>query len=152
MLDPITQDVCAFYKDHGLFSDLTGVVYETPEGQRIARTLGPHKAAILQNHGLVTVGQTVAEAAWWFVTMDRSCQAQLLYEAAGVPAKLDHSHALATRQQVGNHPAGWFQFQPFLARIIRDEPDLLEIFPDPSRISFQEAARRMDIQSVTRYF
>jgi len=43
-----------------------------------------------------------------------------------VPIKIDHSHAIATRQQVGNALAGWFQFQPLLARIIRDEPDLLE--------------------------
>ena len=125
LLDPITQDACAFYEDHGLFSDFTGVVYETSEGQRIAKALGPHKAAILQNHGLITVGETVEEAAWWFITMDRNCQAQLLAEAAGVPVKIDHSHAIATRHQVGNHLAGWFQFQPLLARIIRDEPDLL---------------------------
>jgi ribulose-5-phosphate 4-epimerase/fuculose-1-phosphate aldolase len=126
LLDPITQDACAFYEDHGLFSDFTGVVYEKSEGERIAKALGPHKAAILQNHGLITVGENVEEAAWWFITMDRSCQAQLLAEAAGVPVKIDHAHALATRQQVGNHLAGWFQFQPLLARIIRDEPDLLD--------------------------
>jgi hypothetical protein len=38
---------------------------------------------------------------------------------------------LATRQQVGNHLAGWFQFQPLLARIIRDEPDLLDQYREP---------------------
>jgi ribulose-5-phosphate 4-epimerase/fuculose-1-phosphate aldolase len=27
LLDPITQDACAFYEDHGLFADFTGVVY-----------------------------------------------------------------------------------------------------------------------------
>jgi ribulose-5-phosphate 4-epimerase/fuculose-1-phosphate aldolase len=126
LLDPITQDACAFYEDHGLFSDFTGVVYETSEGERIAKALGPHKAAILRNHGLITVGETVEEATWWFITMDRSCQAQLLAEAAGVPVKIDHSQAIATKQQVGNHLAGWIQFQPLLARILRDEPDLLD--------------------------
>jgi ribulose-5-phosphate 4-epimerase/fuculose-1-phosphate aldolase len=68
----------------------------------------------------------VEEAAWWFIAMDRSCQAQLLAEAAGEPVKIDHTTAVATREQVGRHLAGWFQFQPLLARIIRDEPDLLE--------------------------
>src|SRR5690348_12953051 len=126
LLDPITQDACAFYEDHGLFADFTGVVYETSEGERIAKALGPHKAAILRNHGLLTVGQTVEEAAWWFITMDRSCHAQLLAEAAGDPVKIDHANAIATRGQVGSHFAGWFQFQPLLARILRDEPDLLE--------------------------
>ena len=56
LLDPITQDACAFYEDHGLFADFTGVVYETSEGERIAKALGTGKAAILRNHGLLTVG------------------------------------------------------------------------------------------------
>src|SRR6476661_1351748 len=55
LLDPITQDVCAFYEDHALFADFTGVVYETSEGERIAKTLGDRKAVILRNHGLLTV-------------------------------------------------------------------------------------------------
>jgi ribulose-5-phosphate 4-epimerase/fuculose-1-phosphate aldolase len=126
LLDPITQDACAFYEDHGLFADFTGIVYETSEGERIAKALGPHKAAILRNHGLLAVGETVEEAAWWFITMDRSCHAQLLAEAAGEPVKIDHAQAIDTRGQVGTHFAGWFQFQPLLARILRDEPDLLD--------------------------
>ncbi len=56
LLDPITQDACAFYEDHGLFDDFTGVVYETSEGDRIAQALGKCKAVILRNHGLMTVG------------------------------------------------------------------------------------------------
>jgi ribulose-5-phosphate 4-epimerase/fuculose-1-phosphate aldolase len=126
LLDPITQDACAFYDDHAVFADFTGVVYETSEGERIARALGAKKAAILRNHGLLTVGETVDEAVWWFVTMDRSCQAQLLAEAAGEPVKIDPTHAAATREQVGTHLAGWFQCQPLLTRILREEPDLLE--------------------------
>jgi ribulose-5-phosphate 4-epimerase/fuculose-1-phosphate aldolase len=39
-LDPITQDVCAFYGDHGLFDDYTGVVLDLEEGKRIASALG----------------------------------------------------------------------------------------------------------------
>jgi len=126
LLDPITQDACAFYDDHSLFTDFTGVVYETTEGQRIAEALGDRKAAILRNHGLLTVGRTVDEAAWWFITMDRSCQAQLMAEAVSTPVKIDAANAAITQQQVGSHIAGWFQFQPLWARIVREQPDLLE--------------------------
>ena len=35
-LDPITQDSCAFFDDHDVFDDFTGVVNETSEGDRIA--------------------------------------------------------------------------------------------------------------------
>ncbi len=126
LLDPITQDVCAFYGDHSLFSDFTGVVYETSEGERIAQALGQKKAVILRNHGLLTVGHTVDEAAWWFITMERSCQAQLLAEAVASPVTIDAASAAITQQQIGSHMAGWFQFQPLWARIVREQPDLLE--------------------------
>jgi ribulose-5-phosphate 4-epimerase/fuculose-1-phosphate aldolase len=126
LLDPITQDACAFYQDHGLFDDYTGVVYETAEGDRIARALGAGKAVILRNHGLLTVGGTVDEAAWWFITMERSCQAQLLAEAAGQPVLISHENALLTRDQVAGGINGWFQYQPMWNMISRQEPDLFD--------------------------
>jgi ribulose-5-phosphate 4-epimerase/fuculose-1-phosphate aldolase len=126
LLDPITQDACAFYEDHALFDDYTGVVYETSEGDRIAQTLGPRKAIILRNHGLLTVGQTVEEAAWWFITMDRCCHAQLMAEAAGKPVPIPHASAAVARSQVGGNMVGWFQFQPLWAKISREEPDIFE--------------------------
>ena len=125
-LDPITQDECAFFEDHVVFDDFTGVVYETSEGERIAKALLTHKAAILRNHGLLTVGHTVDEAAWWFITMDRSCHAQLLAEEAGQPILINRECALATRQQVGTDETGWFQFQPLWQMITHEQPDLLD--------------------------
>ncbi len=126
LLDPITQDACAFYGDHGLFDDYTGVVLDVEEGKRIAHALGGHKAVILRNHGLLTAGQSVDEAAWWFVAMERSCQAQLLAMAAGTPISIDHEMALTTQTQVGYPLAGWFSFQPLYQRIVKEQPDLLE--------------------------
>jgi ribulose-5-phosphate 4-epimerase/fuculose-1-phosphate aldolase len=126
LLDPLTQDVCAFYEDHAVFQDFTGIVYERSEGQRIADTLAEAKAIILRNHGLLTVGQTVDEAVWWFITMERSCQAQLLAEAAGKPIRIEHENALITRRQLGTPSAGWFQFQPLWARITKEQPDLFD--------------------------
>lgn len=125
-LDPLTQDACAFYDDHVVFDDYTGLVEETSEGDRIARTLGSKKAAILRNHGLLTVGHSVDEAAWWFVTMDRSCHSQLLAEAAGQPRKIPHDTAKRTYALVGQPLAGWFQFQPLFQRIARAHPDLFD--------------------------
>ena len=126
VLDPITQDACAFYKDHAVFDDYTGVVYDSGEGKRIGQTLGSHKAAILRNHGLLTVGQSVDEAAWWFITMERSCQAQLLAEAVGKPIPITPEAAEHTRGQVGTNMVGWFAFQPLWDKILRDQPDLLD--------------------------
>jgi ribulose-5-phosphate 4-epimerase/fuculose-1-phosphate aldolase len=126
ILDPITQDVCAFYDDHSLFDDYTGVVVDVEEGKRIGVALGDNKAVILRNHGLLTVGHSVDEAVWWFVTMERSCQAQLLAEAAGTPVFIDKDMAEFTATQVGSHYGGWLSFQPLYERIVREQPDLLD--------------------------
>ncbi|MCI0182300.1 MAG: class II aldolase/adducin family protein [Acidibacillus sp.] len=126
LLDPITQDACAFYDDHALFDDYTGVVLDVEEGQRIGKVLGSRKAVILRNHGLLTVGHSVEETAWWFIAMDRSCQAQLLAEAAGQPILIDPEHAALTRTQVGSEIAGWFSFQPLWSMISQLQPDFLD--------------------------
>lgn len=126
LLDPITQDVCAFYGDHGLFDDFTGVVLDLEEGRRIGGALADHKAVILRNHGLLTVGHSVEEAAWWFITMERSCQAQLLAEAAGTPVLIAPETAELTARQTGSHAAGRFSFQPLWDVITTEQPDLFD--------------------------
>jgi ribulose-5-phosphate 4-epimerase/fuculose-1-phosphate aldolase len=129
-LAPITQDVCAFYEDHAVYDDFGGVAVELDEGQRIAEAIGKRKAAILQSHGLITVGGTVDEAVWWFITMERSCQVQLLAEATlrnGETLKLISPQVAAQAYKIVGSPfSGWFQFQPLYARIVKEQPDLLE--------------------------
>src|SRR3954465_13286196 len=125
-LDPLTQDSCMFYGDHAVFDDYTGVVLDLEEGKRIAHALGDHKAAILSNHGLLTVGHTVDEAAWWFITMERTCQAQLLAESAGTPVLIDADQAEKTAAQVGSHIGGWISFQPLYDWITAQQPELLD--------------------------
>ncbi|MCW2902022.1 MAG: hypothetical protein JWO67_4287 [Streptosporangiaceae bacterium] len=126
LLEPITQDVCAFYQDHGLFDDYTGVVTDLEEGKRIAAALSDHKAVILRNHGLLTVGDTVDAAAWWFITMERSCQVQLLAKAAGTVVPIKHDNAVLTHGQIGNDLVGWINYQPLYDQITREQPDLFE--------------------------
>jgi ribulose-5-phosphate 4-epimerase/fuculose-1-phosphate aldolase len=125
-LDPLTQDSCAFYGDHALFDDFTGVVVDTAEGARIAEALGTNKMAILRNHGLLTVGTSVDTAAWWFITAERTCQSQLAAMAAGKPVSIDDEHAELTHGQVGTELAGQFSFHPLYEWIVAQEPDLLD--------------------------
>lgn len=126
LLDPLTQDACSFYNDHVVFNDYTGVVLDPSEGQRIAQALGNGKAAILQNHGLLTVGQTVEAAVWWFIAMERACHVQLLAEAAGQPIAITPAVAQLTQSQIGTPYMGWWSFQAEYERIVRLQPDLLD--------------------------
>ncbi len=126
-LDPITQDACIFYEDHVVITAQGGaVVFDVDAGKEMAAAFPKGKAAIHQNHGLFTVGQTVEEAAFWFVSMERSCHAQLMAEAAGTPKLIPHDMASYTSANTGFPLAGWFSFQPLWQEISRTDPDLFD--------------------------
>ena len=126
-LDPITQDACIFYDDHVVIAEQGGkVVFEVEAGEEFASKFPKGKAAIHQNHGLFTVGTTVEAAAYWFITMERSCQAQLAAMAAGDPILIPHDSATYTQQLTGFPESGWFQFQPLFQEICATDPELFE--------------------------
>jgi ribulose-5-phosphate 4-epimerase/fuculose-1-phosphate aldolase len=125
-IEPLTQDACAFYEDVGRYDDYTGVVLDDAEGRRIGEALGGHKAVILSNHGMLTVGESVDSAAWWFLTLERTSMSQLMAHAAGKPRQIGHEAAVHTRGQVGYELAGWFQFQPVYDRVFTDNPDIVD--------------------------
>jgi ribulose-5-phosphate 4-epimerase/fuculose-1-phosphate aldolase len=124
-LDPITQDHCYFYEDHAVYDDFTGVVHDLADGASLASALGTKKAALLQNHGLLTVGHSVDEAAYWFMALDRCCHVSLLAEATRhAPKLIPHDRATNVRETIGTHYLGWFFFQPLFDELIAREPDL----------------------------
>ncbi|TVY43276.1 Meiotically up-regulated protein 14 protein, partial [Lachnellula occidentalis] len=87
-LEMLNQDVCYFYNAHSVYADYGGIAFAEGEGKLIAESLGQGKAVILMNHGLLTVGGTVDEAAYLFMLMERSCQVQLLTEGKGLKKNL----------------------------------------------------------------
>lgn len=122
-LDMITQDSLRFYKSHGVYKQFGGIVLDREEGRRIVEVLGDGKAVILQNHGLLTVGQTVDEAAFWFMSLDKTCHAQLLVDAAsagsGYPKKfINEEEARYTYEQVGGPEKGWLAFQGYYEEML----------------------------------
>ncbi|KAH7380252.1 class II aldolase/adducin domain-containing protein [Phaeosphaeria sp. MPI-PUGE-AT-0046c] len=122
-LDMLTQDSVRFYKSHGVYKDFGGVVLASEEGERIADALGSGKAAILQNHGILTVGKTVDEAAFWFLSLDKTCQAQLLVDAASAgsghkPKTIGDKEAAETYRQVGTPEKGWLAFQSYYDEVM----------------------------------
>ncbi|MGV9797303.1 class II aldolase/adducin family protein [Mycobacterium sp. NPDC003449] len=125
-LDPIIQEACAFYNDHVVFEEYKGLVLERDEGQRIAACMQHRRAAILRHHGLLTVGQSVEEAAWWFITMDRACQAQLLAEAAGTPRVMSDEEATMAHRQFGNRNMARHGFRLLAELVTEQEPDVLD--------------------------
>lgn len=113
------------YQDHVVYDSFNGIVFAEEEGQNIAKALGNKKAALLQNHGLLTCGDTVEAAVFWFVSMEKCCHAQLLADAAaggvgGKTIKIDHEDAYYTYKAVGSAQAGWFSAKPLFDIIHRE--------------------------------
>lgn len=76
-IQPITQESCFFFENHALFDDEEVQVQDIDGGRRIALALGNNSAVILRNHGLLTVGASVAEAVGLFVLLERSAEAHM---------------------------------------------------------------------------
>ncbi|GAB7357628.1 hypothetical protein MBLNU459_g0126t1 [Dothideomycetes sp. NU459] len=124
-LDTISQDSCAFHDDHVVYDSFNGVVLVAEEGNNIARFLGKNKAVLLQNHGILTVGHTVEEAVFWFCSMEKCAQAQLMADAAaagrgGKTIKIDEEDAKYTFETVGTHEAGYFSAKPLFDVIAKE--------------------------------
>lgn len=116
-LDTITQDSCAFYNDIALYSSFRGIVLAEDEGIAIAAALGQKKAALLQNHGLLTCGKSVESAVFWFMSLEKCCHAQLMADAAaggrgGETVKINDEDAAYSYKSVGSEMAGWFSAKP----------------------------------------
>lgn len=62
-----------------------GITVNEDECVRIAESLGGHDALILRNHGLLTVGTSVAEAVVRMLFLDRACRVQVSLLQSGQP-------------------------------------------------------------------
>ncbi|EJD04714.1 arad-like aldolase/epimerase [Fomitiporia mediterranea MF3/22] len=112
----------AGYDHTGFFN---GVVLAEEEGRRIAETLGNKKASnkikftklennaiILQNHGLLVATASIEATLHYFTALEKSCQVQLVADAAGKTVRIGDEEALDTYKTVGTSYIGWFAGRP----------------------------------------
>jgi ribulose-5-phosphate 4-epimerase/fuculose-1-phosphate aldolase len=77
---PMTQTAMRFAKV--AYHDYEGVVLEMGERERLLANLGDCEVMLLRNHGLLAVGNTVAEAFNNIYRVERACRSQLLAQSA----------------------------------------------------------------------
>ncbi len=121
-IEPITQESCVFFEDHALFDDEEVQVQSLDGGKRIAEALGPKRAVILRNHGLLTVGDSVAEAVGSFVYLERVAEAHLKAREA---KPISAAAARYARADLTRYGPGRVAFHWLVARHVR-EPDAVE--------------------------
>jgi ribulose-5-phosphate 4-epimerase/fuculose-1-phosphate aldolase len=115
--EPITQEACLFFEDHALFDDEEVQIQSVDAGKRIAEALGANRAIILRNHGLLTVGGSVAESVGSFVQMERVAEAHLKARDA-VP--ISAGAARFAKADLDRFGAGRVAFAAMVARHIGD--------------------------------
>lgn len=130
-LDMINQDVCTFYKAHGVYDDFGGVALEDQEGKNIAKAVGDGRAAILMNHGLITVGETVDEAAYLLTLLEKSCKIQMeadIYEHTTGYKKqiIGDEEAHYTKHMQADPETLYTEFQPDYHVEVKRDSDFLE--------------------------
>ena len=128
-LEPISQDAAAFFEDHVVISDEAGqVAVEVKAGLKVADWFKGVKAAIHQNHGLLTASRhSIEAAAFWFIALERCCQQQLLVQATGVkPRLVPPEKARYSREHVGSEYIGWLHFQTIWNDLLRTQPDMFD--------------------------
>ena len=127
-IPPVNQDAAVFYEDHVVIADEGGkVAVEEDAGHKVAAAFKGVKAAIHQNHGLLSCSRhSIDAAAFWFIALERLCQQQLMIDASGVPPKLvPPDKARYSREHVGNEFIGWLHFQPVYDQLVATQPDFL---------------------------
>lgn len=81
---PLTQHSLRWY-NRIAYHDYEGIALNHDERERLTRDLGNHHSMILRNHGLLTVGQDVPEAAVLMYYLEQSCRTQVAALAGGRP-------------------------------------------------------------------
>jgi len=79
---PISQHALKFYGHLG-YHGYEGIALDLDERAVIVQDLGPHRALVLRNHGLLAAGRTIPEAFDHIYFLERACQAQIAAQAGG---------------------------------------------------------------------
>ena len=127
-LEPISQDAAAFFEDHVVIKDEAGqVAVEEKAGMAVCDWFKGVKAAIHQNHGLLTASRhSIEAAAFWFIALERCCRQQLLVDATGhKPVLVSPERSRYSREHVGSEYIGWLHFQPIWEHLVATQPDML---------------------------
>ena len=126
---PLTQMALAVIAQTG-YHDYEGPAFDLRERDRLINDLASNNVLILRNHGLLTVGKTVAEAFVWLFRAERACRFQLSFQQAGAPAQeipkevqdISIERSKKAISASGHRPIGQFEWPALLRKLNRENP------------------------------
>jgi ribulose-5-phosphate 4-epimerase/fuculose-1-phosphate aldolase len=85
---PASQTAC-FFHGHIAYDDTyAGTADTLEEGERLAKLIGDKRVLFMKNHGVLVVGDTVAQAYRRLYKLERVCRAQVLAMGTGQPLEV----------------------------------------------------------------
>lgn len=100
-LVPISQQATIALASLGYHS-YEGIALSDAEKPRLVADLGTSTGLILRNHGLLTVGETVADAFLWMFNLQRACEIQIMAQSGGAALTNVNPRILAgVKQNIG---------------------------------------------------
>ena len=130
MLDePLTvahMDATMFYEDCAFLREWPGNPVTELEGELISKALGPKRAALLANHGLATVGESIEEATWMALCFERAAKMQIRARAVGRLRAIDPELARDAHDYMTDPSMVATQFRRFARRVLRADPGFLD--------------------------
>lgn len=69
------------------YHEYEGIATEEEERQRLISDMGDRSVMILRNHGILTVGKTIADAFNRMYFLERGCQVQIAAQSGGTPLR-----------------------------------------------------------------
>jgi ribulose-5-phosphate 4-epimerase/fuculose-1-phosphate aldolase len=122
---PISQQATVALTSLG-YHDYEGIAVNDDERPRLVRDLGANNALILRNHGLVTVGPSVADAFLYMYTLENACRAQIAAQSGGAALRLVEPRVLAGVRDnvriVSKGGAGQLVWPALIRKLDRDNP------------------------------
>jgi ribulose-5-phosphate 4-epimerase/fuculose-1-phosphate aldolase len=101
----VDQTSCSFHEDHALVSEYGGMVNTKSLAQQLARGIGGKRVAVLQNHGLITLGQSIEQAVVDMLDLERTCALCIdLLPKWSFVVEVPHEAAVQARETL-MHPA-----------------------------------------------
>ena len=81
-----SQGGALYWEGLGFYDETINLIRDAAMGAGVAKALGPHRAVLLKNHGLVIATASIAETVIGAIMLENAAQIQLIAEAAGSPA------------------------------------------------------------------
>ncbi|MEC7915094.1 MAG: class II aldolase/adducin family protein [Actinomycetota bacterium] len=112
-----SQEAVAFHELQGVFDGEELNVTDFATGQRIADALGEGRLVVLANHGLLTVGTSVASAVGFYLNAERAAEVCI---KAPQGREISSQSASEVHESVGKEINGWHVFQWLIRSRIND--------------------------------